>query len=287
VAGYVYDETGTTVRPIVGTPGAAVLEGPVDLGFSIAAAWVSPRRDILSVDAAGRIRLARATATSLIPVELPAGIRPPSAVVFSPQGTAAALWSQDILQVVSGLPGAPTLVFEARAAGLALAAVSDDGKTAVLLASAEDAPAWLVKEGGNLAAPVHAVAAAFEPGGGRLLLACPNGDLLLVSEDGVSSPVAAGIRITGIVGAAFSADGKRAFLASRSGQVAAVTLETGETREAGCNCRPSGLTPIFTAPWFRLTSGSENPTWVLDGSGIEPRILFIPLASQAVSRSDQ
>ncbi len=46
VAGYVFDSSGTkSCAPIQGVPGASLLGDPVNFGFNLAAAYVSPGQD--------------------------------------------------------------------------------------------------------------------------------------------------------------------------------------------------------------------------------------------------
>ncbi len=108
VTGYVFDGQAQVLRPVLGIPGASVLGDPVNLGAGLASGAVSPRLDsviAVATDGTFHIYTLNAGAAS----EVPANGIPfvPERVVFSPTGSAAALYGGGRIQVVTGLPGAP------------------------------------------------------------------------------------------------------------------------------------------------------------------------------------
>ena len=103
-----FDQSTHALRQIQGIPGAALVGTPVDFGLAVTAAWVAPRLDSTFVLAAdGQAHLFRLSANA--PAERTVdSLGAPQSVVFSPSGTAAALYSPGSVQVVKGLPDAPT-----------------------------------------------------------------------------------------------------------------------------------------------------------------------------------
>src|SRR5438128_5391554 len=92
-SGFVFDNSAHGLRPIRGIPGASVIGAPIEFGFDIASASVSPSLDsALVVSANGGVHLFRIDNTT--PVErLVDGLavdKPPAPhhVVFSPSGMA-------------------------------------------------------------------------------------------------------------------------------------------------------------------------------------------------------
>ncbi len=136
VSGFVFDGSSKTLRQIQGIPGAALIGAGVDFGMPVTAAAVSPKMDsaiVLSADGTPHIFVLRAASA----VEAtPAGLLAAQRIIFSPSGTAAALYARGSVQVVRGLPGSATLGFEIRlqlhqktrvAAANESLAISDDG----------------------------------------------------------------------------------------------------------------------------------------------------------------
>jgi sugar lactone lactonase YvrE len=84
--------------------------------------------------------------------------------------------------------------------------------------------------------------------------------------------VAAASDIAGANGVAFSADGKKVFVARSSGGVAVFDLEAKSRTDVSCDCVPFGLTPMGSL--YRLNELGSGPLWLLDPAG--GRIVFVP-----------
>src|SRR5260370_31537354 len=105
--GFVFDQSTHALRQIQGIPGAALVGTPVDFGLAVTAACVAPRLDSAFVLAAdGQAHLFRLTADAPSERAVDSLVAPLN-VVFSPSGTAAALYSPGSVQVIKGLPDAP------------------------------------------------------------------------------------------------------------------------------------------------------------------------------------
>jgi hypothetical protein len=294
VIGFVWDGSVRALRPILGIPGASTLGDPLDAGFELSFATVAPRQDSAVAFAAdGSLHLLR-LGSGVTEVLCGACPSTAEAAVFSPSGTAVALYSAGQARIVTGLPDAPAAgaSFEvgslprraSRAGTLAPPmALSDDG--AWLLASAVAAVNLFGANGGprQLLETGPYALVAFAAGGHDAAIADPSGAALALFHDvaGASTgqPLATpdGIRHAGAL--AFSADGSRLFLASRAQQsVAAIDIATGTSSVAACNCAPSSLVPMGQV--LRLNELGDGPLWLLDAGGpAEPRIVFVPAAA--------
>jgi len=141
--GLVFDSSQSALRPIRGIPGAASLGDAVNLGFPLASATVSPRQDYalaLRADDSSVVLARAGGASAAIP-----GARPgPALVVFSPAGTAAALYDSGAgrVQILTGLPDAAAVQSDvsisALAGPVAALAVDDAGTSLFLAAGAAD-----------------------------------------------------------------------------------------------------------------------------------------------------
>jgi hypothetical protein len=115
LSGFAFDNSARVLRPIRGIPGASLIGDPIQFGFDLDSASVSPSLDsalVLSalnaVSAKGGMHLFRLNSGT--PVErTPDGLAVAQGVLFSPSGTAAALYDNRSLQVLKGLPDAPVI----------------------------------------------------------------------------------------------------------------------------------------------------------------------------------
>lgn len=280
-SGFVYDPATNALRRIQGIPGAAIVGTPVDFGLPVSAAYVSPRLDsafVLSGD--GQAHFFRLTQDA--PLERAVdSLGTPARVAFSPTGSAAALFSPGNLQVVKGLPDAPTVAANIRLRIISrprrplpeTLAVSDDG--AYVLYSA-GGPLELIDVAGNSRNIINAGAgalAAFSPGSHNAAIA-QAAKVVLFQDiagaateqtfDGVDSPSAV----------AFSADAQKLLVASAAGRsVTAIQTATGERSAYPCNCSPGSL--VAMGSFFRLNEMGHEPLWLLDPSS-ERALFFVP-----------
>src|SRR6266545_7546197 len=109
-AGYVFDAPAKAVRQIRGIPGAAMMGEALDLGIGIASAEISPRGDLaVATGADGAVHLFRLSNGAAAERAVNNLMTAPAGVVFSPNGTAAALYRADRVQVLKGLPDNPEI----------------------------------------------------------------------------------------------------------------------------------------------------------------------------------
>jgi len=277
--GFVFDPPAHALRRIQGIPGAALVGAPVDFGFAVSAAYVAPRLDSVFVLAAsdGRAHLFRLTADA--PLERAVdSMGAPLRVVFSPSGSAAALYSPGSVQVIKGLPDAPAVSatislhrnLRARRPLPDTLAISDDG---AYLLYGTGGPIELIGVAGNSRQIMAGGLAAFAPGGHDAAV-ISSGKLILFQDiagaatersfDGIETPSAA----------AFSPDGQKLFVASATGRaVTTIQVATGDRSALACDCAPSALTPMGSV--FRLNELGSEPLWLLDTAS-ERGLVFVP-----------
>ena len=281
--GFVFAPSAHALRRIQGIPGAALVGAPVEFGFTLSAAFVAPRLDSAFVLAGeGQAHLFRLTADAP-PRELAAGslgTRPH--VVFSPSGTAAALYAPGSVQVIKGLPDAPVVAATIRPRGNPgprrplpdTLAVSDDGAYLLYAAGGPIELIGLAGDNRQVRAGATGALAAFAPGGhdaavirdGKLTLFLDiAGAATERSFDGIEAPSAM----------AFSPDGQKLFVASAAGRaVTTIQVATGDRSSLACDCAPAALIPMGSV--FRLTELGSEPLWLLDtapGRGL----VFVPV----------
>ena len=279
--GFVFDPSAHTLRRIQGIPGAALVGAPVEFGFAVSAAYVAPRLDSVFVLAGdGRAHLFRLTADA--PLELAVdSLGAPLRVVFSPSGSAAALYTPGSVQVIKGLPDAPVV-----AATWSLRAIPRQRRPLPFTLAISDDGAYLLYGTGG---PIELIGgagvsrrfvdgapdalAAFAPGGHDAAVV-HSGKLILFRDiagaatdrsfDGIAAPSAA----------AFSPDGQRLFVSSATGRaVTTIQVATGDRSALACDCTPSALVPMGSV--YRLNELGTEPLWLLDTAS-DRGLIFVP-----------
>jgi len=296
-AGFVFDHTGHVLRGIRGIPGASLIGDPVDFGFQPTWASVSPSLDSAVVaDANGGIHLFQLTGAQ--PVERTVdGLNAAQHVLFSPAGTAAALYGGGSVQMLKGLPGAPVIAgglslgqdFSSQVATASLGktrrssgeplAISDDGAYLLLVSGGGLRVMSLAGDNRKLADATAGTLAAFAPGGHDAAAVDPEAGLAFIHDAAGASVrqvmAGAGSNIGLPVAIAFSPDGKKVFVASAAARnVAAFDVATGASTTLACDCTPSGLVRMGSV--FRLNELGTGPLWLLDARATDPHLVFVP-----------
>jgi len=280
--GFVFDPPAHALRRIQGIPGAALVGAPVDFGFAVSAAYVAPRLDSVFVMAAsdGRAHLFRLTADA--PLERAVdSLGAPLRLVFSPSGTAAALYSPGSVQVIKGLPDAPAVSatislhrnLRARRPLPDTLAISDDG---AYLLYGTGGPIELIGVAGNsrqIMAGAPDALAAFAPRGHDAAL-IHSGKLTLFQDIAGAATERSFDAIETPSALAFSPDGQKLFVASATGRaVTTIQVATGDRSALACDCAPSALIPMGSV--FRLNELGSEPLWLLDTAS-ERGLVFVP-----------
>jgi hypothetical protein len=211
-------------------------------------------------------------------------------IVFSPSGTAAALWfsASDRIQVVSGLAAAPSVrdidasFLGADPAGLA---VSDDGQW---VAGAWSSSVYAFGPDGRASAlPVAGPAEALCFFHGRADVAVITATQVVIISD-MGGAVVPNVIYTKpddpantgpvevVAGFAASFDNRYLAIAGNLGYLATFDLTAGTSVGANCNCSPDGLEGLGGS-LFRLTGLNDGALKVFDASTND--VWFVPLAA--------
>ena len=288
VAGYVFDGGAHVLRPVLGIPGASVLGDPVNLATDVSLASVSPRLDsLIAAGPNGSFHFFGLNSGVATEIGVSGIATAPERVVFSPTGSAAAIYTGGRIQVLTGLPSSPVAgsTFDLSSL-LALPggrghrqlsgpfAVSDDGAYVLV---AEGLGVQLLSAGGSRTiAPSQCTALAFLPGTHDAAIA-GTGVTLLKDVGGAASPQVLAPWNTSrkSLGLAYSTDATKLYLASTDG-VTVFDLAAATDSTVSCDCSPTGITAMGTL--FRLNEAGRSPLWLLDPG--TPRIVFVPVKSE-------
>lgn len=292
VLGYVFDPAVKGIRPVIGIPGASIIGNPLDRGFSVASAVISPRQDfaIATVADNAAVRILMLQPGNFHSQILAAVAGVPQKIIFSPSGQTAGLYQQDQakLQIFTQLPEEPALAHEIDLTGLTgdllSAAVSDDGDLALILTGDQvNSILWLSYAGTGpvqLQVPSATSAISFRSGSHDAVLATRDGqiDLLQNLSSGLDLLVLAppDERTADPVAVQFSPDGARAYVVTQQGMVAEFGIQSQGATFLSCGCKPSGLSPLRSPMLMRLNEISDGPLMLLDTALSEPRIWFVP-----------
>jgi DNA-binding beta-propeller fold protein YncE len=286
--GMVFDSSMRVLRPILGTPGAAIMGEPLKTGLDLRRVAISPQQDY-ALAAQGEhneiavLRFDHAPMTSTL---VPGTHHGPDQMVFSPGGRVAAVHYKDgnRIQVLSGLPDSPKVVDELYLSAGALPSALAVGDDNTVLAGVGSSVYWVTRSGevpvlkgvskvsaiALTTARLALVADAVNNQIHRLqnLTSALETDVLAGPAQGIAAPVAVAV----------SSDSRRAFVANgKSGTVAILDLQ-GKTpvRKIACGCKLTGLDRLDGDNLFRLTEPSNRPMWVLEAGAKETRVVFVP-----------
>ena len=291
--GFVTNENGTAIWPLLGILGASVPGPALVLPESIVHAAISPQQDYALALAGERaepvIVYLDASNPGVVPL---AGGRPSASLIaISPTGTAAALYQREskFLQLVSGLPANPQIGYEFDASNLGGnirdIAVSDDAKLALVTVGDESRTLWVIDAKG-IVTPV----VAGQPS--RIAFIAKRPDALIADDASREVFVLQGldlnpVRLPGIVlredarpisAVTASSDGQSIFVAQQDSEDITITdVAARTTTVVSCHCKPTVFSPLKGASLFRLNGLSNGPMMVLDASTSNPRTVIIPL----------
>ena len=291
--GFLPDEKGSTIWPVLGILGAAVPGEPLPLPEGITSAAISPQHDyaLAIATSTGQPVLVRLDTTPPAVGPISGGRSNPELIAISPTGTAAALYQKEsqLLQIVSGLPAEPRIVHEFNTSSLGsnarAVAVSDNANLVLVNAGDENRTLWLLNTNGAIsqipaAQPSHMT---FMARRSDAVVADDATQEVFLLQGLEGNPV----RSPGVVfresGRPFSAvgasaDGRLLFVAQQeSADVTVVNLDSHATTTVPCYCTPTVFSPLKGISAFRLNGLPNGPITVLDASGSSPRALIIPV----------
>jgi WD40 repeat protein len=282
--GYLYDSAKQSLRAIEGIAAASLLGATLDPGINLSDALISADQSYaLAVTANDRTaRVLPLGLGDLAANRIAGSERPVDRIALSPRGAAAALYNSadGILQIVTGLSDAPTVVREISYPGLALLAISDDA--ALVLASSSDPskPVTLFGQSSGprdipILGPVSAM--AFRPNSHDLLVATASLTLIRNPEadtryDSFNETDHTAQAIV------FSLDGGRLFAAYGDGTIWSYDLTTGNSSRTTCPCIPVSLQPTNGDSVFLLNPPGDSPPFLFDAG--KNRTLFVARGDQ-------
>jgi hypothetical protein len=288
VMGYLPDNG--ALRTLYGIPGSGWVGAAVAPDRALTLIEMSPdqsRALAVAADTGALMMLAPATGVTTHVNGAASGA---DRIVFSPSGTAAALWfsADGHIQVVSGLAGTPAVrdidasLLGGAPAGLA---VSDDGQ---FVAGAWSSSVYAFGPAGPASAlPVAGPAEAlcFFHGRSDLAVITATQVVILPGIGGVVTPNVVytkpgdsgnGAPVEVAVGFAVSFDNRYLSIAGNLGALATFDLTAGTSAGGNCDCSPSGLAGMGGA-LFRLNGVSNGALKVFDASTND--VWFVPLAA--------
>ena len=288
VLGYVLDRAIGSVRPITGVPGSALAAPPLGLPSRLRAMAVSPTQDFAVALSADRRRVLMIDLRTAIVKQLLGEDALPDRIAISRNGKAVALdyaRAGDV-RVLTGLPDAIAAIdidVSLLAGPPDVLVAADDGTLLMSTASAESSRLYRLSPGATpvlLASGGKIAAAAFLGTSGDVVFADqatntvarvkPTGTVSVLASvaDAIASPSAI----------AATADGSRVFVANSGARSVAILDANGGLLDAvDCPCSPVALEPLSGNATFRLTDLAASPIWVLDGEGLRPRVVFVPV----------
>lgn len=287
VAAYIPDPAGSSLQPVLGVRGAAILGDSLPLDSSLSILGISPAQEyLLAADRNSGSLIMLTTGTSIVRA-IDGALAGADLVRMSPRGSAAVLRAGSQIQIVSGLPGNPRVqsAVDISASGKVSAlAVTDDGALAVaVLGSGTDSALYSISTSGELrwlGALRQDVRIAVSNNGRSAVIAGAATNELWIVDDisgdfSLRRLAGPDQGISGPVGVAFSDDNRRVLVAHAAG-VIRVNLQDSSLDSAPCACTPTTLSRIRGNSAFRLTDVSDQPMWVLDGGSDTPGIWFVP-----------
>jgi hypothetical protein len=285
--GYVFDSSVKAIRQIRGIPGAATMSDPIALASESASVQVSPRGDTaIAVAADGGVHVYGLDVGTAVERTVRDLMTWPATIVFSPSGTAAAMYHAGSVQVLRGLPDAIEIAGQISVPGetwvsmpalgrhvpVASIAVSDDAGWVLV---ARDGSVELVQVSGGrrkLASTRGVAEIAFAPRNHDVALV--TGGTLTVYQDVAGASTTRDYpSASAPAGVAFSADGSKVVLASPNA-VTILDRTTGDRKPLICSCRITSLAGMGES--FRLNAAGDGPVWLLVDLLSEPRALFVP-----------
>jgi hypothetical protein len=290
--GLVHDSQTSTIRPVIGVVGAALVGDPLDLGVPIVAAAVSPRGEyVLALIGDERRLLIMRPRHGAKPrnLDVPMGA---DEIVLSPRSRSAAILyrAEERALIVRGLPGNPSIGADINLGGTAAVLATNDSGTILVAALIEGTSSAVMLHGIDgasryLAQMTEPSAISFSPDGRDVVISDRGADEVWLFRNIAGTPeshlLASGAdRISRPVGAAMSRNGKLAVIANGGSRtISVLDLTGGDRREVACNCAPTGVEE-FGSNVFRLTSVSDGLVWLFDARGVNSAVRFVPLAQQ-------
>ena len=299
VLGHVFDPEAGTLHRVDGIPGASSVGDALPLDFAIARAAVAPSQDYAIVsDGEGRLWVVDLTVSPPVAALLEGTIDGADAVLISPTGARAAIYStaEGLVQWISDPAGTPavggTAGLPEGAGHWSAFAISDKG---VILAAAAQSSAgslYALRPGAGfqrVAGLNRASDIAFFTRSNDAVVADTGANEVLMIRDVVAKRQTSVIasendNVHNPFGVGVTADGRYVAVGIPGG-VASVPVFGGAPAFTDCACAPTAMVPMAGGNVFRLTGDIRSPMQIVE-VGADSRMLFIPAAPAPVPAGD-
>ena len=284
--GFAFDASLRQIRPLSGTPGAALAVAGVPLDFDLDRALISSALSfaIAAPPDSDHLKLIRLFETGPAVTPIPDSLNSYDLGSLSRIGKAAIFYQSGCrcVQVVSGLPDAPqvvrTITLAQDAAVVQALAVADDARAfAIATRTGDSGEISLYGPDSHVSIARPADALGFSPDGLTLAVAdAPAKTISILRDanlveiaterDGISNPA----------GVAF-ASSNRMVVADRESRVHVIAAETGRVVAVDCSCKPSAVETMSIEDTFRISDIASGALWIVQLTGSSGRTIFIPV----------
>jgi hypothetical protein len=284
--GLVWGAADSTLRPLIGVPGATQLGAPLFPARTyVTAAFSAQTQTALLVDPKGNLQWI--TLPSLSPQTLAQGIPAGVTVAFSPKGAYAVVFASGAASIVTvtGLPQQPSASSLSAGGPIVAAAISDAGTLLLATTTANNGVAVTTSAASGSRATLAALGGyggmTFLPGSEDILLSDSAANTLTRYHNGAATVLAthaSGLNQPFAVAA--SLDDRWAVAADRADSNLLRIDLTGVVppAQSTCTCSPTQLSSLRGNAVFELAPPGNAPGWMIEADDPVARVLFIPPA---------
>lgn len=284
--GLLWNASDSTLRPLIGVPGAAQLGAPLfPAGSYVTAAFSAQTQTALLVDGKGNLQWM--TLPSLSPQTITQRIPAGASVAFSPKGRYAIVYAPGGTSIltISGLPQQPATASVSAGSPVVAAAISDAGTLLLAANAGNSGVAVTTATAGGTRTTLGTLGGYggmnFLPGSEDVLLSDSAANTLTRWHSGTSAVLAthaSGLNTPYAVAA--SLDDHWAVAADRADSNLVRVDLTGATppAQSSCGCVPGLLSPLSGNAVFELVAPGKAPGWMIEADDSVARVLFIPAA---------
>jgi hypothetical protein len=283
--GFVFDADLRQIRPLSGTPGAALVIAGVQLDFTLDRALVSSARSfaVAATSDSDKLKVIRFAESEPVVTSIPDSVGTFDLGAFSRTGRAAVIYQSGCrcVQIISGLPDAPqvarTVKLNDESVLQALAVTDDAGKFAIATRLGDNAEVAVYSPDTRSVNLLSADALSFSPDGTSLALVDSSGKTVSVLQDGNLVQVATELNGISSPAALAYLDANRIVLADRESRVHLIAIDTGRVTSVDCPCKPSAVEPTSVENTFRISDIAAGALWIVQVTDESVRAMFIPV----------
>ena len=283
--GYVFDASTRQIRPLIGTPGAALVAGGVPLDLALDRALVSSANSFAIVTApdSANVKVVRLLESGPIVTPIPNSFDTYDLGSLSRSGKAAILYQAACrcVQVLSGLPDDPQIARNLtlppdESVVQALAIADDSSRFAIARRTGDSGEITIYAQETSSEYPVSADALSFSSDGNSLALVdtvrkavsmLRDGNIIEIATDreGLNTPIAASF-----------ASGDRIVISDRESRIHVVSTDRSRAVSIACPCMPTAVELTSIADTFRISELASGALWIAQISDENTRAMFIP-----------